>query len=51
MKLPHEVLHLDELDSHLIGFIFLCFVLFSTFVVLSSMFSESYASIVNFQAL
>ncbi|KAH0877876.1 hypothetical protein HID58_065270 [Brassica napus] len=49
VKLLHEVLHLDELDSHLIGFIFLCFVLLFTFVVLSSMLS--YASIVNFQAL
>uniref|UniRef100_M4DAS1 Uncharacterized protein n=1 Tax=Brassica campestris TaxID=3711 RepID=M4DAS1_BRACM len=51
VKLLHEIFHLAELDSPLIGFIFLCFVMLSTFVVTSSMAPESSASAVNFDAL
>ncbi|CAF2087295.1 unnamed protein product [Brassica napus] len=47
VKLLHGVLHLAELDSLLIGFIFLCFIMLSTFVVLSSMIPESSVLVVN----
>ncbi|CAN6913991.1 unnamed protein product [Brassica oleracea] len=51
VKLLHGVLHLAELDSPLIGFIFLCFIMLSTFVVPSSMPPELFASVVNVLAL
>lgn len=47
VKLLHGVLHLAELDSPLIGFIFLCFIMLSTFVLPSSMTPESSVSVVN----
>ncbi|CAN7116292.1 unnamed protein product, partial [Brassica rapa subsp. narinosa] len=47
VKLLHGVLHLAELESPLIGFISLCFIMLSTFVVPSSMIPESYVSVVN----
>ncbi|CAN7120398.1 unnamed protein product [Brassica rapa subsp. narinosa] len=47
VKLLHGVLHLAELDSPLIGFIYLCFIMFSIFFVPSSMASRSSASVVN----
>nr|VDC89977.1 unnamed protein product [Brassica oleracea] len=47
VKLLHGVLHLVELDSPLIGFIFLCFIMLSTFVLPSSMTPESSVSVVN----
>ncbi|KAF3517010.1 hypothetical protein DY000_02062748 [Brassica cretica] len=51
VKLLHGVLHLAELDSPLIGFIFLCFVMLSTFVVPLSMALRSSTLVVNFHAL
>ncbi|CAF2150291.1 hypothetical protein HID58_001703 [Brassica napus] len=51
VKLLHGVLHLAELDSPLIGSIFLCFIMLSTFVVLSSMPPELFALVVNVLAL
>ncbi|CAN6803824.1 unnamed protein product [Brassica oleracea] len=51
VKLLYGVFHLAELDSPLIGFILLCFIMLSTFVVPSSMSPESYASVVNVLAL
>ncbi|KAF3563677.1 hypothetical protein DY000_02012763 [Brassica cretica] len=47
VKLLHEVFHLAELDSPLIDFIFLCFIMLSTFVLPSSMTPESSVSVVN----
>ncbi|KAL0774809.1 hypothetical protein Bca101_039961 [Brassica carinata] len=47
VKLLYGVLHLAELDSPLIGFIFLCFIMLSTFVVPSSMAPESAPSVIN----
>ncbi|KAF3570433.1 hypothetical protein F2Q69_00060540 [Brassica cretica] len=51
VKLLHGVLHLAELDSPLIGFISLCFVMRFTFVVPSNMALGSSVSAVNFRAL
>ncbi|KAL0664271.1 hypothetical protein Bca4012_101109 [Brassica carinata] len=51
VKLLYGVFHLAELDSPLIGFILLCFIMLSTFVVPSSMSPESSASVVNVLAL
>ncbi|WZY81579.1 hypothetical protein YC2023_027963 [Brassica napus] len=51
VKFLYGVFHLAELDSPLIGFILLCFIMLSTFVVPSSMSPESSASVVNVPAL
>ncbi|KAF2608213.1 hypothetical protein F2Q68_00046092 [Brassica cretica] len=47
VKLLYGVLHLAEIDSPLIGFIFLCFIMLSTFVLPSSITPESSVSVVN----
>lgn len=50
MKLPFEF-YFAERDSPLDGFIFSCFVLFSSFFLPLSMFPRSSDSVVNYHAL
>ncbi|CAN7025521.1 unnamed protein product, partial [Brassica oleracea var. botrytis] len=51
VELSFGFLHFAEHDSPLDGFIFNCFVMFSSFILPSSMSPGSFASVVNFYAL
>ncbi|CAN7112525.1 unnamed protein product, partial [Brassica rapa subsp. narinosa] len=51
VKFLFGFLHFAEHDSPLYGFIFTCFVMFSSFSLPSSMTPESSALVVNFYVL